>query len=246
MIIHPDGSITGTVGGGTAESVVMQEAKLVLADGRCRQLELDLAQDLGVCGGKMEVFLEPVLRESNLLIIGAGHVGRAIVDLGQHLPLRLLLVDDRAEFIPDEALPERVSARSAGPEQLAGIVQPSAGAGVVVASRNHELDGQYLEVLLQMEQEAGVEFGFLGVLGSRSKAARIRQRLAQSSPDLQERLHSVQLPVGIETGAETPHEIALSVLAEALAVLRGVKYLEDPEGRALGLRLQRRREGNLS
>lgn len=241
MIIHPDGSITGSIGGGKAEAVVMAEAARVLADGICRRLELDLAGQLGVCGGKMEVFLEPVLRATPFVVIGAGHVGRALVEMGRSLAFRFTLVDDRPEFLePLETVPG-LNTVAADPDHLGGQIAVDARAAVVIASRNHELDGRYLKVLLEAEAAAGLQFGFLGVLGSRSKAAKLRKSIAQQVPDLAPRLETIQMPVGLDVGSESPPEIALSILAEALAVLRGVDFLADESGSPLGLRLHRRR-----
>ena len=241
MIIHPDGSITGSIGGGKAEAVVMAEAARVLADGICRRLELDLAGQLGVCGGKMEVFLEPVLRATPFVVIGAGHVGRALEEMGRSLAFRFTLVDDRPEFLePLETVPG-LNTVAADPDHLGGQIAVEARAAVVIASRNHELDGRYLKVLLEAEAAAGLQFGFLGVLGSRSKAAKLRKSIAQQVPNLAPRLETIQMPVGLDVGSESPPEIALSILAEALAVLRGVDFLADESGSPLGLRLHRRR-----
>lgn len=241
MIVHADGSVTGSVGGGKAEAVVLEAAREVMADGVCRRLELDLAGDLGVCGGHMEVFLEPVLRSAPFVVIGAGHVGRALVELGGHLSFHFTVVDDRPEFLqPLSDLP-RVKTLLAAAAEVGSRLEITETCGILVASRSHVLDAEYLEAILRAEHQAGRRFGFLGVLGSRSKAARLRKQMETLSPEFAERMATVQLPVGLEIGAETPGEIALSVLAEAVAVLRGIPYLQDQDGRDLGIRLQRRR-----
>lgn len=241
MIVHADGSLTGSVGGGAAEARVLAEARAVLADGRCRRLVLDLAGGLGVCGGSMEVFLEPVLRGVPFLVIGAGHVGRALLELGRTLPLRLLVIDDRSEFLADLAGRPGVSTLQADPAALeAGLEIPEPGA-LLIASRGHELDGAYLAAVLRAERRQGRRFAYLGALGSRAKASRVKGALAGEFPELADRLAEIQFPVGLDLGAETPAEIALSILAEALAVLRGAPLLSDAAGRPLGVRLHRRR-----
>jgi xanthine dehydrogenase accessory factor len=241
MIIHPDGTLTGSVGGGAAEARVIAAAVEVLADGVCRRLDLDLAGDVGVCGGSMEVFLEPVLRTVPFVVIGAGHVGRAVVAVGRHLPFRFTLVDDRPEWLAGPETPVGVGLVESDPAGLAERIEVAPHGGVLIVSRNHELDGDYLEALLEMERASGREFGFLGALGSRAKAAKIRKRLADRT-EFAERCTRLQLPVGLDLGAESPAEIGLSVLAEAMAVLRGVTLLEDDKGRPVGVRLQRRRD----
>lgn len=241
MIIHPDGSLTGSVGGGRAEAVVIEEAQKVLADGCCRRIELDLAGGLGVCGGHMEVFLEPVVRAVPFIVIGAGHVGRAILALGRHLSFTFTVVDDRPEFLEPLRGSAGVRTLLAGPAELAAALSVDPRTALLLVSRTHELDGDYLEAILRAEQKTGRRFGFLGVLGSRAKSTRLRQRMGALSDEIAERMQTVQLPVGLELGAETPNEIALSVLAEVLAVVRGVPYLQDSAGKDLGIGLQRRR-----
>ena len=99
MIVLPDGSVIGSVGGGAAEARVIAEALQVIEEGRPRCLSLDLAGDLGVCGGHMEVFLEPVTTADSFVVIGGGHVGRALIELGASLPFRFTLVDDRPGLV---------------------------------------------------------------------------------------------------------------------------------------------------
>lgn len=241
MIILPDGSVVGSVGGGAAEVRVIDEAHRVLQDGRPVCLQLDLAGELGVCGGHMEVFLEPVARADPFFVIGAGHVGRALVELGRKLPFRFILVDDRPGLLAGLDGVQGVRLVETGPDQLfASVDVPSRGA-LLIASRNHELDGDYLQAVLAAERSAGREFVFLGALASRRKAAILRQRF-QEDPWCQERVARMQYPVGLDIGAETPAEIALSILAETLAVMRGAPPILDENGSPLGVRLHRRRQ----
>jgi len=235
MIVHSDGSLTGTVGGGGAEALVIAEASTVRASGQCRLVPIDLNGGQGVCGGTMDVFLEPVLRATPFVVVGAGHVGRAMTAVGRTLGFRFTLVDDRAEFLAtvDD---ERVQTVLAGPSDLGSALGVEPRASVFVCSRNHTLDGDYLEALIRLEIASDREFVFFGSLGSRAKAARLRRRL-QAVPELAERMGRVRLPVGINIGAESPAEIALSVLAEAQAVLRGVPLVRAEDG-TLGYPLQ--------
>jgi|GEM_PF-106977 len=241
MLVHGDGGITGSIGGGSAEARVIEAARQVLADRQCRRLELNLQGDLGVCGGEMEVFLEPVLRSALFVVIGAGHVGRAVVELGRTLPFRFKVVDDRPEFLADLETIPGVQCVQADPGNLARELVVSEHGGLLIASRNHELDGDYLEAVLAAESRCGCEMPFLGILGSRTKAAILRRRF-DNDVDCADRVTRIQMPVGVDLAAETPAEIALSVLAEALAVLRGVQLLHDARGSAVGVPLYRHRQ----
>jgi xanthine dehydrogenase accessory factor len=240
MIILPDGSVFGSVGGGVAEARVLEEARLVFQDGRPRCLPLDLAGEFGVCGGHMEVFLEPVTKADPFYVIGAGHVGRALVDMGRALPFRFTLVDDRPGLLADLAGLPGVHLLEASADQLRDSLEVPVQGAMLIASRDHELDGDYLEAVLATELEAGREFAFLGALASRTKAAILRKRFAADDWS-RERVARMQYPVGLDIGAETPAEIALSILAEALNVMRRVPALLDESGRLLGVRLHRRR-----
>lgn len=240
MIIHPDGKVTGSIGGGSSEAYVIEEAQKVFAGGHCLKLDLNLAGGLGVCGGRMEIFLEPVLRTTPFLIIGAGHIGRAMLALGRDLPFHFTIVDDRQEFLDDLVGLPKVTTVLAEPEELSEILDVHERGSVLLASRNHTLDGDFLSAVLEAEIRTKRQFPFLGVLGSRSKSARILKRL-QDEGNFGDRLGQLQMPVGMDVGAETPAEIALSVFAEALAVLRGVPHLQNDEGELLGIRLHRKR-----
>lgn len=240
MIVHADGALTGSVGGGAAEAHVVDQAALVAADGTCRTVHIDLDGGHGVCGGRMTVFLEPVLRAVPFVVIGGGHVGRALATVGRTLPFRFLLVDDRAEILAGLEQGPGLRAIACAPAGLADALRGASGGAVLVASRGHECDAGYLEALLRAEPALGRPFAFIGLLGSRAKAARTLQELSRRGVD-SAALARVRAPVGLDLGDETPAEIALSVLAEALAVLRGREFLRDAAGDELGVRLRRRR-----
>jgi xanthine dehydrogenase accessory factor len=231
MVIRSDGSVTGSVGGGTVEDMVCKEAKRVLADGICRRVSLNLNGESGVCGGEVEIFIEPVAVAAPFWIIGAGHVGRAILALGLHLPFRFTVVDDRKDFLADLEPAQTFTYR---PNELVQHLEPNARMVILVASRHHELDGEYLEAIFGAEQAAQKQVGYLGVVGSRTKAKYLAKRFA-ANPWASERFRQVHIPVGLALGAETPQEIALSLLAEILAFLRGSPWVRNQEGEAVGL-----------
>lgn len=240
MIIHPDGSLTGSIGGGATEAHVIACAAEVAAGSACRVVTIDLDGGHGVCGGRMEIFLEPVLRTSMFVVIGGGHVGRALVEVGRTLPFRFVLVDDRREILEGVRGTPGVRALNCAPSDLASHLTVSAGASALVASRGHAQDADYLEALFALEAAGGVRFAFFGLLGSRTKTALTRQELQRRGVPAAD-LDRLRAPVGLDLGDETPAEIALSVLAEALSVLRGRAPLCDADGRELGVRLRRRR-----
>jgi len=242
MVVHPDGSVTGSIGGGRSEARVIEEAMKVFSHRRCCMLELDLAKGLGVCGGNMEVFLEPVLTSVPFIVIGAGHVGRAMIEVGKALPFHFILVDDRPEFLASWEDDPAVHTVLSAPDELAGKLASLPRGALLLASRTHEMDTAYLEAALSAEIESDSRFPFLGVLGSRSKATRIYRKICSLGEQYIERMQDVQMPVGLDIAAETPAEIALSVFAEAQAVLRQVKPLCDENGNIIGIPLHRNRQ----
>lgn len=229
MIVHVDGSVTGTVGGGSAEALVIQRSAAVLDSGECQTVAIDLKGGHGVCGGSMQIFLEPVQRANPFLVIGAGHVGQAMLAVGRSLRFRFTIVDDRPQYLTQLASFPGVKAVLATPAELATEVSVPRHGAVLVCSRNHQLDAEYLEALLRMEIADERKFAFFGSLGSKAKAAKLRGILGKKK-ELASRMAEVRLPVGIKIGAETPAEIALSVLAEAQAVVSGVVPITGPDG----------------
>jgi xanthine dehydrogenase accessory factor len=235
MIVYPDGKVTGSVGGGRAEALVINEARRVLADGKCRRYSLALQGDVAACGGELEVFMEPVGNSLPFWIVGAGHVGRAVVRLGAELPFRFVLVDDRPEFLAGVNGAETLEA---DPKALAESLTVTSHTAVLIASRSHELDADYLDAVLRVEAEAHQEVSYLGVIGSRTKAANLAARFGTDA-QFKERWQRIQMPVGLAIGAETPAEIALSILAEVLPVMRGVPLINRDQEVPVGVYLHR-------
>jgi xanthine dehydrogenase accessory factor len=162
------------------------------------------------------------------------------LEVGRTLPFRFILVDDRPGMLAGLTGLAGVRLVEASPSDLFATLEVPRRGALLIASRNHELDGDYIQAVLDAERESGREFAFLGALASRRKAAILRRRFADD-PWCRQRVARMQYPVGLQIGAETPAEIALSILAEAMAVMREVTPLLDEDGQALGIRFHRRR-----
>ncbi len=241
LVYHGDGRLSGTVGGGQVEAQVVEAARQILHEGGCRLVRVEPGPANQDCGSTMDVFLESIQQGHPFWIIGAGHVGRALLELGQHLPLRFTVVDDGPDRLAGFPADLGGWPLAATPEELVGKLEVVPGAAVLIASRSHEMDMAYLKAVLAAEEAAGRLFPFLGLLGSSRKIAQFRQQLAGNSRHL-DRLDQAQMPVGLELGDGTPHGIALSILAEVLAIINHQEYLLDESGQALGIRLHRRRD----
>ncbi|HET7011677.1 MAG TPA: XdhC family protein [Anaerolineales bacterium] len=218
MLVFPDGRIEGTIGGGEMESRVIAEARAALADGETRLLRYELsdpkAGDPGVCGGEVEVFVEPMGRGASLLVVGAGHVGRAVVHLGKWLGFHTVVCDDRSDFASKEAVPEADEFIVCSLAELPQRYAIDAQTYVVLTTRGVNIDVEGLPPLLDTPA------AFLGVIGSRRRWETAAQELANRGVPI-EKLARVVSPMGLELNAETPEEIAVSILAEIIMLRRG-------------------------
>ena len=216
MLVYPDGSITGTIGGGSVEAKIREDALATLGDGKPQmhlyRLEDPTAGDPGICGGTMTVYLEPYMPVNTILVIGSGHVGSAVIDLAHWLGYRTIAVDDRPELLTEEALPN-ADVRFTGSLADAITENPvTENTAVVVVTRSYGLDAEILPILLETPAR------YIGVMGSNRRWAATREALAGSGvPD--DALERVHAPIGIEIGAETVEEIAVSILSEVIGSL---------------------------
>jgi xanthine dehydrogenase accessory factor len=218
MLVHPDGRVEGTVGGGEMESRVIREALAALQEGAPRLVHYRLvdpkAGDPGVCGGEVEIFVEPLRPLPTLLVIGGGHVGRALVHLGKWLGFRVALSDDRPEFCAPESAPGADEYWPIPMRDLPANFKFHSATYVVLSTRGAPLDVDGLPHLLDAPH------AYLGVIGSRRRWATTLKQLADKGVP-PEKLARVHAPMGLELNAETPEEIALSILAEIVMLRRG-------------------------
>ena len=220
MLVFPDGRTVGTIGGGCYENDAFWKAREALVTGRSAllhyELNDDFAQENGlVCGGQMDVHIDPLEPTPRLFIMGAGHVGWHLGRLAIDAGFRVHVVDDREKFANPERFPgaEAVIAEPI-PEWLHRSEIP-ASAYVVVVTRGHTHD------LDAMRSLAARDLKYLGLIGSRAKVSRIFARLLEEGMP-QECLTRVHAPIGLDIGAVTPAEIAISIIAELVAIRRGV------------------------
>jgi len=218
MIVYPDGSILGTVGGGEVESRVIDEALDSLKSGTPRILTYSMVDpqrgDPGVCGGQLEVFLEPILPPSTLLLIGGGHVGKSVAHLAKWLEFRVVVCDDRTEFCSPEVIPDADEFYPVSIEELSKNLEITAWTYIVLTTRGSNVDVEGLPFLL------GTPAAYIGVIGSRRRWELTLRNLVDAGIK-KELLAKVHSPIGLELNAETPNEIAVSIMAEILMLRNG-------------------------
>ncbi len=214
MVVFPDGTFAGTVGGGEIENRIIQEALRSLEDGKTRKLSYSMIDpkrgDPGVCGGTMEIYVEPILPKSTLVIIGGGHVGKAVAHLAKWLDFRVVVCDDRPEFTTPGVNPDADVLLNGPMGDLPNQVGIDAYTSIVLTTRSSNVDVAGLPDLLRKCAP-----GYLGVIGSRRRWATTRKALLAEgiSEEILSKIHS---PIGLELQVETPEEIAVSILAEIL------------------------------
>lgn len=217
MLIVDDGRQIGSIGGGEMESRVLEEAAGCLADRNPRILDYQLldpnAGDPGVCGGEVTIYLEPHMPPPTLLVIGCGHVGRAVVNLASWLGFHVVANDDRIDVARElaDGLPSHSGVQvlpGTLAEVLGGLRLTDNDYGVVV-TRNVEVDIQNLPHLL------ATDVGRVGVMGSRRRWDTTKNSLLDAGVSEAD-LERVTSPIGMDIGAETPEEIAVSILAQVV------------------------------
>jgi len=218
MLVYGDGRTLGTIGGGEMEARVVAAAAEALRDGRTRLVPYSLVDpqrgDPGVCGGQVEIYVEPYVSLPTLYVLGCGHVGRALVSLGHWLGYRVVAWDDRPELATAGNVPD-ADARLSGPLAEALATQPiDARTYVAVVTRNVGLDRELLPQLL------ATPAAFIGVMGSRRRWEETR-RLLLADGQPADKLARVVSPIGLEINAESPNEIAVSIMAQIIMAQRG-------------------------
>ncbi len=218
MFVYSDGRSSRTIGGGKFEALVRADAVTAMREKKpwlkTYPLHEGDADSFGaICGGEVTVLIEPQLTSEALYLIGAGHCSRAIAKLGAECGLFISVVDDRDELLAD--LPPVVAQISgSSPAEFIASREWRRDEALVIVSRNHEIDREALAAALT---QTGA--GYIGMIGSKRKVRDVFDDLRRRGvPD--ERLAKVYAPLGLDIGADSPAEIAVSTIAEVLSVLR--------------------------
>jgi xanthine dehydrogenase accessory factor len=235
MLVFADGRTVGTIGGGCYESDAFWKAKESMQSRKPQLVKYDLTDDFAqesglICGGNMQVYIEPLEATPHLHVIGAGHVGYHLAKLAQTIGFKIHVLDDREKFANRERFPEAADVVvDSIPDWLQNAQLP-ASAYVVIVTRGHTHDLDALRSL------AARDLRYLGLIGSKAKVKRIYDALLAEGMSA-ECLRRVHAPVGLDIGAVSPEEIAVSILAELIAVRRG--KIHDPRVAAVSMRWDR-------
>lgn len=218
MLIREDGSIMGTIGGGCVEAEVWAAAKDVLKAEAPRKMTFNLNNEASydnglICGGTLEVFVEPILPQPILYIFGGGHVSIAVANAAHTAGFAIGVIDDREQFANRERFPMAREVYTSYEEAFEKL-QPNASTYILIVTRGHRDDMRVLAWAVKTNAR------YLGMIRSKRKVLSVYQALEREgfAPELFDRVHA---PVGVEIGALTPEEIAISISAELIAVRSG-------------------------
>jgi xanthine dehydrogenase accessory factor len=218
MLVKEDGTILGTIGGGCVEAEVWAAAKDVLKCEAPRKMTFNLNNEASydnglICGGTLEVFVEPILPQPTLYIFGGGHVSMSLAKAANTAGFGIGIIDDREQFANSERFPMAQEIYTTYEDAFEKL-KPNASSYLVIVTRGHRDDMRVLGWAV------GTEAHYIGMIGSKRKVLSVYQALEREGV-APERFENVHAPVGLEIGALTPEEIAISITAELIAVRRG-------------------------
>jgi xanthine dehydrogenase accessory factor len=218
MLVRDDGSIVGTIGGGGGELEVIQAAREVIDTETPRVVSFNLNKRPGVdagmvCGGSLEIYVEPVVVAPRLYIFGAGHVGLSTYRVAHLSGFEVTILDERAEFANRERYPEAKDIVVGPFDEVMPTLTLSANAYILIFTPSHQSDMRVLRWAVTTPAR------YVGMMGSKRKVTGIFHEL-QKEGIAAERFERVHAPVGLDIGAQPPEEIAISVVAELIAARR--------------------------
>ncbi len=220
MLIYADGRQMGTIGGGSVEADVCREARLIMKTGTPTLMTFDLKavdpeERALICGGFMEVYVEPILPDPILFLFGAGHVSRALAEVAGFIGFKVAIIDDRATYANRERFPNAEAFYTDGWEETLKSISVGETSFILIATRSHQFDLICLRFALQSKAK------YIGMIGSRKKTRTLFELLEKEGMD-SSNFNRVFVPVGIDIGSETPEEIAISIAAEMIAARKNL------------------------
>ena len=218
LLVREDGSMAGTIGGGCVEAEVWNAAREVLETEKPKRLSFNLGQDAAydnglICGGQLEVFVEPVLPVPHAFIFGAGHISKSLSKVATLAGFATVVVDDRESFANRERFPEAADVRAEEYEQVFGNLNINETSYLIIVTRGHRDDMRVLKLAI------GTPARYIAMIGSKRKVLNVFRELEKEGIP-RAAFERLRAPMGLDIGAISPEEIAVSVVAEMIAVRR--------------------------
>ena len=218
LLVREDGSMAGTIGGGCVEAEVWNAAREVMETEKPRHMNFSLGQDAAydnglICGGQLNVFIEPVLPQPMAYIFGAGHISKSLCKIASMAGFATGVIDDRESFANRERFPEADEIHAGEYEEIFPKLEVNETTYIVIVTRGHRDDMRVLRWAV------GTNARYISMIGSKRKVISVVKELVKEGIP-RETFERIFSPMGFEIGAVTPEEIAVSVVAEMIAVRR--------------------------
>ncbi|MBI3471498.1 MAG: XdhC family protein [Candidatus Solibacter usitatus] len=218
LLVREDGSMAGTIGGGCVEAEVWSAAREAIETEKPRHLTFNLGQDAAydnglICGGQLDVFVEPILPPPRAFIFGAGHISKSLCRVAAMTGFSTTIVDNREQFANRERFPEADEIFALEYEEVFPKLEINETCYLIIVTRGHRDDMRVLR------WAAGTRARYVAMIGSKRKVVGVIKELEQEGVP-REALERIYAPMGLEIGAISPEEIAVSVAAEMIAVRR--------------------------
>ncbi|GAB4112074.1 MAG: XdhC/CoxI family protein [Candidatus Caldatribacteriota bacterium] len=219
MLVGKDGLINGTIGGGITEARVIEEAKKSLQEGKGKILSYSLTREAAaleegaICGGEMKLFIDILTPKEEVIIFGAGHISVYVSELAKMLGFKVTIIDERKEFANQERFPETDRILTEEVEEALKLLEITPSTYIIIVTRGHLKDEEVLAGVIKTKA------CYIGMIGSRKKNETVFQHLREKGIT-EEELEKVYAPIGLDIGAQTPEEIAVSIMAEIIQVRR--------------------------
>lgn len=221
LLVREDGSIAGTIGGGCVEAEVWTAARDVMETGKPRRLNFSLGQDAAydnglICGGQLEVFIEPIDPQPHAYIFGAGHISKSLCQVASLIGFATTVIDDRESFANRERFPLADNVLAGEYEELFPKLEISSSSYLIIVTRGHRDDMRILRWAVTTPAR------YVAMIGSKRKVISVERELQKEGIPA-EAFQRVSAPMGLDIAAQSPEEIAVSVAAEMIAVRRGAE-----------------------
>ena len=229
MLVREDGTIFGTIGGGCLEGRVIVEAIMVIREEKSRTFHYDLtgteAAGAGmICGGVLDIYIEPIIPTPTVFIFGGGHISLFVSKISAMVGFRVAVIDDRAQFASKERFPEAEQVIAEEFFLAFPQLKVNRSSYLVIVTRGHVYDREVLEWALNTEA------GYIGMIGSKKKTRDVYKGLEEKGVS-REKLQRVHAPIGLDIGALTPEEIAVSIVGQMVQVRREIRKGKAPDSR---------------
>lgn len=212
MLVYDNGEVAGSIGGGELEKAVIQDALNAMKTGESRVSRHDLLHHHQMCcGGSVEIYIEPMGLKKRLYVFGAGHTGAALASMGPESGFETYLIDDRKEYL-DKVNSKQIYKLNLPFNEAMRSLPYDDQTYICILTYSHPVDREILAYCLKKP------YRYLGLIGSQRKVSMIKKKFLEAAIASSDELNKVDMPMGLDIGAQTPFEIAISIMAKLIKV----------------------------